>query len=137
MGYDFGVNQALVEELYFRYQENPASVSDAWRKYFEGLARNNPGAIGALDSRGTTDARPSSSIEARSNGRPADKAAADKRSARAEADPKAMRRSSLPPMMIGDGRTASSSVFSLPPTAEVVTPFGAGGSIAPSGDVQA
>ncbi len=39
MVYDFGVNQALVEELFFRYQENPAAVSETWRKYFDGLAR--------------------------------------------------------------------------------------------------
>ncbi len=39
MVYDFGVNQALVEELYFRYQENPAAVPESWRKYFDGLAR--------------------------------------------------------------------------------------------------
>src|SRR5262245_38534024 len=35
MGYDFGVNQALVEELFLRYRENPAAVPEAWRKYFD------------------------------------------------------------------------------------------------------
>jgi 2-oxoglutarate dehydrogenase E1 component len=35
MEQDFGVNQALVEELYLRYCENPLSVEDAWRKYFD------------------------------------------------------------------------------------------------------
>jgi 2-oxoglutarate dehydrogenase E1 component len=37
MSQDFGVNQGLVEELYLQYRANPASVSDAWRKYFDGL----------------------------------------------------------------------------------------------------
>jgi 2-oxoglutarate dehydrogenase E1 component len=38
MDQDFGVNQALVEELYLRYCENPRSVDDAWRAYFEALS---------------------------------------------------------------------------------------------------
>jgi 2-oxoglutarate dehydrogenase E1 component len=37
MSQDFGVNQGLVEELYLQYRANPASVSEAWRKYFDGL----------------------------------------------------------------------------------------------------
>jgi 2-oxoglutarate dehydrogenase E1 component len=37
MSQDFGVNQGLVEELYLRYRANPASVSDAWRTYFDAL----------------------------------------------------------------------------------------------------
>ncbi|MBN8616298.1 MAG: 2-oxoglutarate dehydrogenase E1 component [Deltaproteobacteria bacterium] len=37
MSQDFGVNQGLVEELYLQYRANPASVSDAWRKFFDGL----------------------------------------------------------------------------------------------------
>jgi 2-oxoglutarate dehydrogenase E1 component len=37
MSQDFGVNQGLVEELYLRYRANPASVSDAWRSYFDSL----------------------------------------------------------------------------------------------------
>ena len=35
MGYDFGVNQALVEELYLRYRENPTAVAPEWRAFFE------------------------------------------------------------------------------------------------------
>jgi 2-oxoglutarate dehydrogenase E1 component len=45
MGYDFGVNQALVEELYFRYQENPASVPESWRGYFARLEGEMGGAV--------------------------------------------------------------------------------------------
>jgi 2-oxoglutarate dehydrogenase E1 component len=37
MSYDFGVNQALVEELFLRYQENPKAVAPEWRRFFEGL----------------------------------------------------------------------------------------------------
>lgn len=37
MSYDFGVNQALVEELFLRYRENPAAVTPAWRSYFDAL----------------------------------------------------------------------------------------------------
>jgi multifunctional 2-oxoglutarate metabolism enzyme len=32
---DFGPNEGLIQELYFRYLENPASVSEAWREFFE------------------------------------------------------------------------------------------------------
>ncbi|MCZ7680467.1 MAG: acyl-CoA dehydrogenase family protein [Sandaracinaceae bacterium] len=46
MAYDFGVNLALVEELFLRYQENPAAVSERWRTYFDSLAREAPGANG-------------------------------------------------------------------------------------------
>jgi len=35
MDQDFGVNQALVEELYLRYCENPRSVDESWQKYFD------------------------------------------------------------------------------------------------------
>ncbi len=34
---DFGMNQALVEELFLQYCSNPASVSDSWRTYFDAL----------------------------------------------------------------------------------------------------
>lgn len=37
MSTDFGVNQALVEEQFMKWIENPSAVSDAWRKYFDGL----------------------------------------------------------------------------------------------------
>jgi 2-oxoglutarate dehydrogenase E1 component len=37
MIHDFGVNQGLVEELYLKYRENPASVSEEWRVFFESL----------------------------------------------------------------------------------------------------
>ena len=33
---DLGSNSGLVEELYQRYLENPASVDDHWRAYFSG-----------------------------------------------------------------------------------------------------
>jgi 2-oxoglutarate dehydrogenase E1 component len=47
MGYDFGVNQALVEELELRYRENPAAVPEAWRRYFERLAQEAGAPAGA------------------------------------------------------------------------------------------
>ncbi len=48
MGYDFGVNQALVEELYLRYRENPAAVPEAWRKFFQdGAAPATPATTAA------------------------------------------------------------------------------------------
>jgi 2-oxoglutarate dehydrogenase E1 component len=37
MAHDFGVNQGLVEELYLKYRENPASVAAEWRTFFDGL----------------------------------------------------------------------------------------------------
>jgi multifunctional 2-oxoglutarate metabolism enzyme len=36
---DFGVNQALVEELYLRFRENPQAVDETWRRYFEAYQR--------------------------------------------------------------------------------------------------
>jgi len=35
MSTQFGINQGLVEELYLRYLENPASVDESWRRFFE------------------------------------------------------------------------------------------------------
>jgi 2-oxoglutarate dehydrogenase E1 component len=35
---DFGVNQSLVEELFLRYREDPATVDPAWRRHFDGLS---------------------------------------------------------------------------------------------------
>ncbi len=35
MNQDFGINQAYVEELYLRYRENPQSVDESWRRYFD------------------------------------------------------------------------------------------------------
>ena len=37
MSGDFGVNQGLVEEQFIRWAENPASVDEAWRDYFDSL----------------------------------------------------------------------------------------------------
>ncbi len=42
MSFDFGVNQALVEELFLRYRENPAAVSAVWRRYFDRLTGEAP-----------------------------------------------------------------------------------------------
>ncbi|MCB9598716.1 MAG: hypothetical protein H6719_38730, partial [Sandaracinaceae bacterium] len=42
MSHDFGVNQALVEELFLRYRENPAAVTETWRRYFDGLTSAAP-----------------------------------------------------------------------------------------------
>src|SRR5437879_2095414 len=32
---DFGPNEWLLREMYFRYLEDPSSVSEAWREFFE------------------------------------------------------------------------------------------------------
>ena len=37
MDSEFGINQALVEELYLRYRENRHAVEESWRLYFDGL----------------------------------------------------------------------------------------------------
>ncbi|MEZ4338854.1 MAG: hypothetical protein R3B82_19725 [Sandaracinaceae bacterium] len=47
MSFDFGVNQALVEELFLRYRENPAAVNETWRRYFDGLTAQMPAATAA------------------------------------------------------------------------------------------
>ncbi len=53
MGHDFGVNQGLVEEKFLQWMANPASVEDAWRRYFDGLdpqewpEMTSPGGIAA------------------------------------------------------------------------------------------
>ena len=39
MSQDFGINQAFVEELYHRWQENQGSVGERWSRYFEALER--------------------------------------------------------------------------------------------------
>jgi 2-oxoglutarate dehydrogenase E1 component len=38
MNRDFGINQAVVEELYLRYIDNPQSVAENWRAYFDRLS---------------------------------------------------------------------------------------------------
>ncbi|MGE0786235.1 MAG: 2-oxoglutarate dehydrogenase E1 component [Sandaracinaceae bacterium] len=45
--YDFGVNQALVEELAWRYRENPAAVPPAWRTFFARIEANGGNGNGA------------------------------------------------------------------------------------------
>ncbi|MAQ16857.1 MAG: 2-oxoglutarate dehydrogenase E1 component [Sandaracinus sp.] len=54
MGHDdFGVNQGLVEEKFLQWMANPASVDEAWRRYFDRLEpqewpeMTSPGAIAA------------------------------------------------------------------------------------------
>jgi len=42
--YLFGTNAPFIEELYESYLENPASVSDEWRDYFDAL-QNMPGTV--------------------------------------------------------------------------------------------
>ena len=37
--YLFGGNAPFVEELYENYLDNPASVPDEWREYFDKLAQ--------------------------------------------------------------------------------------------------
>ncbi|UJR81811.1 2-oxoglutarate dehydrogenase E1 component [Sandaracinus amylolyticus] len=60
MAHDFGVNQGLVEELYLKYRENPASVAAEWRKFFDTLEedpfpprRSSAGTLTAPSSVGT------------------------------------------------------------------------------------
>jgi 2-oxoglutarate dehydrogenase E1 component len=41
MDQDFGINQAFIEELWLRYQENPGAVGDRWRRYFDARQATN------------------------------------------------------------------------------------------------
>lgn len=50
MNRDFGINQAVVEELYLRFIDNPQSVPENWRKYFATLDDSN-GAGSVYDAR--------------------------------------------------------------------------------------
>ena len=43
---DFGINQAIVEEFYLRFLENPQSVDGKWRAYFERLSDDSAGSNG-------------------------------------------------------------------------------------------
>ncbi|NCW90794.1 MAG: multifunctional oxoglutarate decarboxylase/oxoglutarate dehydrogenase thiamine pyrophosphate-binding subunit/dihydrolipoyllysine-residue succinyltransferase subunit, partial [Acidimicrobiia bacterium] len=66
-GDDFGTNSWLVEEMYERYRDNPAAVSEQWREFFSDY---KPGDVpkaapvaptnGTGASRGATTAAPSS-----------------------------------------------------------------------------
>ncbi len=51
---DFGPNQWMVEQMFRRYQEAPASVSEAWREFFSGHRPDDSGANGQT----TIEARP-------------------------------------------------------------------------------
>jgi 2-oxoglutarate dehydrogenase E1 component len=101
MGYDFGVNQALVEELHLRYRENPAAVPEAWRRYFDRLTREG-------DAEGNGAAREP-----------------------VRAAPATAHAAPLHPTKTASG------VFALPPTAEVVLPFGTMAPGAANADTQA
>ncbi len=98
MSTDFGVNQALVEEKFLKWVENPSAVSEPWRKYFDGLPESE---WPQLTSSGTIMSPLATGAEVRS---PA---------------PARMQEISNGPSTNGGG--ASPSVF-LPPTAETV-PF--------------
>jgi 2-oxoglutarate dehydrogenase E1 component len=93
MGYDFGVNQALVEELHLRYRENPAAVPEAWRRYFDRLTQDDGQQRGFAHGNGEARREPVLSAP------------------------------SAPAAPVHTTKTAS-GVFALPPTAEVVLPFG-------------
>ena len=112
---DFGVNQGLVEEMFLLWAANPASVDDAWRRYFDGL---DPSDWPQLTSAGSI-AAPPEAVPPPSNGNGGG--------------------------MIPAGASAPrmpSGLFKLPPTSETV-PFvdRRGGerrtSFAPSGEVMA
>lgn len=47
---DFGINQAIVEELYLRFLENPQSVDGKWRAYFERLSPSSNASNGSHTS---------------------------------------------------------------------------------------
>jgi len=74
---DFGVNQALVEELFLKYSANPSSVSPSWRKYFDALPPEDvprltsPGAfLAPAASAGATNGGGGAEVRARNgNGR--------------------------------------------------------------------
>ena len=53
----FGPNSALVEELYKQYQENPESVPNHWRKYFDELNGKEPSAP-APEAKQEVDSKP-------------------------------------------------------------------------------
>lgn len=65
MDRDFGVNQALVEELFLKWAENPASVGEAWRRYFDNLP---PSEWPQFTSAGTVPAPSEHVPEAKTNG---------------------------------------------------------------------
>jgi len=64
MNRDFGINQAVVEELYLRYIDNPQSVPDHWRKYFDHLDDNNEDPIAEARGNGTTNRNGSHTVPA-------------------------------------------------------------------------
>jgi hypothetical protein len=35
-----GTNSSYIEKLYAKYVENPASIPDSWRQFFEGLGES-------------------------------------------------------------------------------------------------
>ncbi len=43
MNQDFGLNQAFVEELFLRYQENPSLVGERWRRIFDARTAEGSG----------------------------------------------------------------------------------------------
>ncbi len=49
----FGGNDWLVEDLYERYLDAPGSLSEAWRRYFEGNGETSPSDDGAMPSKAT------------------------------------------------------------------------------------
>ena len=48
--YLFGGNAPFVEELYESYLQNPASVDEAWRTYFDNL-QSLPASDGSTETR--------------------------------------------------------------------------------------
>jgi multifunctional 2-oxoglutarate metabolism enzyme len=58
---DFGANEWLVDEMYERYQQDPASVDEAWRNLFEERQRDASGSpVGATSTSPTSDTSPTS-----------------------------------------------------------------------------
>ncbi len=60
MDQDFGINQAFVEELLLRYQENRSTVSESWSRYFDRANGHAPNA-----ANGHVAAAPTPAVSAR------------------------------------------------------------------------
>ena len=75
----FGPNTALVEELYEQYLENPASVPEYWKKYFDEMGNGTDETGGTETATGTPPA-PAEKKERPSAGKPEKKVSQKKKS---------------------------------------------------------
>lgn len=92
---DFGINQGLVEELYLQYRNNPGSVEDVWRKFFDGLSEADQAAL--LEGEGAPPSTYTSSYtSSHANSHVSSHAQANGYSAPAAPEGQPMTRSSIP-----------------------------------------